>query len=256
MSTSRKVLCTVLATLILTGSQAALAYTLVFKDGSTLVVDGKYRIEGERLIVTLQSGTETFFGVADVDLEKTESMNQLDLGSAFVLDAQGTRQFQKSEQQRPQTLADLLRARGDSNHQGIFSKPRQVASVRRTPAGNLDLFTLSSEAFATPEGSEELTSLLRRHGVEASVRQGSTDDRILLQIATNTRMEVFSALTGSASALVEIINQMPQIQFMELAMATDTRSRAAMFLIGYEDAVALAEGKIEPERFFLDNVLF
>ena len=255
MSTSRKVLCAVLATLVLAGSPVALAYTLVFKDGSTLVVDSKYRIEGERLIATLQSGTETFFDADDVDLEKTESMNQLDLGSAFVLDAQGTRQFQKSERQSPQTLADLLRARG-ANDQGIFSRPREVARARRTPAGNLDLFTFSSEAFASPEVSEEVSRLLRRHGVAASFRQGSAADRLLLQIATNNRGEVFAALTGSASALVEIVDQIPEIQFMELAMSTDNRSRAAMFLIGYEDAVALADGKIEPERFFLDNVLF
>ena len=50
--------------------------------------------------------------------------------------------------------------------------------------------------------------------------------------------------------------QKEKIGLDHIAMATDSRSRAGMFLIGPEEALALANGTIDPERFFLENVLF
>ncbi len=254
MSTSRKALVTTLAALMLAVPAATCAYTLVFKDGSTLVVEDKYHIEGDRLLATLLSGTVSFFNLGDVDLDKTDEMNTGNLGNAMVLDGQNARPLDLSDTSSPRTLADLVRERGAN--QGIFSKPTSRARIRRTPTGNLDLFNLPSESYATEEVNEQVLRLLRRHGVAGAVRRGSEEGRLLVLVTTNTRGEVFAALTGSADAMVELLDQLPHLQFLELAMSTNNRSRAAMFLLGYEDAVALADGKVEPGAFFADNVLF
>jgi hypothetical protein len=234
-------------------SQAASAYTLVFKDGSTLIVEEEYRIEGDRLYALLLSGTETFFALDDVDLERTAKANEVELGSAIVLDQQGTRD-ERRDRAEPQNLGDLLQRRnGDA---GIFSKPSESASVRKTPTGNLDFFSLPRQPFRDEETADDISRKLRSVGVAAAVLQGSEEDRILLEIVANTRGEVFNAMTGTAKAYLELTQTMPDLGAMELALATDNRSRAGMFVLGIEDATALAEGAVEPAAFFVENVIF
>ena len=132
---------------------------------------------------------------------------------------------------------------------GLVLTGTEVKSLRQGKAN-------IAESYATEEVNEQVLRLLRRHGVAGAVRRGSEEGRLLVLVTTNTRGEVFAALTGSADAMVELLDQLPHLQFLELAMSTNNRSRAAMFLLGYEDAVALADGKVEPGAFFADNVLF
>ncbi|MDX1384109.1 MAG: hypothetical protein R3190_10730 [Thermoanaerobaculia bacterium] len=254
MSTSRILLA---AALVVTLTAApALSFTLVFRDGSTLVVEDRYRIEGERLYATLLSGTETFFDLADVDLERTEEMNEMELGSAFVLDANGRRQRSPQANAEPQTLRQLLRERGDTTDSGIFSKPNATAEARITPAGNLDLFTVPRAELEPAEAAERVTRILRRNGVNGQVRAGSGEGRVLVEVITDARSQVFAALSGAAAAMPEIVAELPQVEVLELTMETQARRRAAMFALELNQANALNRGEIEPERFFFENVLF
>ena len=70
--------------LLLATAASTRAVVIFFKDGSQEVIADSYRIEGDHLIATLQSGQETSIPLAAVDLERTEAMGKRAKGSAIV----------------------------------------------------------------------------------------------------------------------------------------------------------------------------
>ena len=61
------------------------AYTIVFKDGSSLITLEKYRIEGDLALATLPSGTPTSFPAAEIDVERTEQINKMGVERGVLL---------------------------------------------------------------------------------------------------------------------------------------------------------------------------
>lgn len=52
------------------------AYTIVLRDGSTVQAQSPYRVEGERAVITLQNGTQTFLSLSEIDVERTAAANR------------------------------------------------------------------------------------------------------------------------------------------------------------------------------------
>ena len=55
---------------------ATAAYTIVLKDGSTLVAKEKYTVQNGRAIITLLNGTQTFVPADRIDVKRTEQANR------------------------------------------------------------------------------------------------------------------------------------------------------------------------------------
>src|SRR6202035_10131 len=111
---------TLLAVLALLAAVPLAAYTIVLKDGSTLAAKEKYKISGTRALITLQNGTQTFLDAKQIDVAKTEEVNQHDYGNAVVID--DTRANAAAAPRR-RTLADLIETRKTA--------PRDVPEARR-----------------------------------------------------------------------------------------------------------------------------
>ena len=60
------------------------AYTIFLKDGSTIIAKEVHRVEGDRVIITLPNGTETFIALEEVDLERTKAFNANNIDGASV----------------------------------------------------------------------------------------------------------------------------------------------------------------------------
>jgi hypothetical protein len=242
-----------LALALLLVATAGWGYILVFKDGEKLVIEGRYRVIGDKVAVTLQSGAQTEFPLADVDIEKTEEMNKVTRGSAVVLDGRQEEGYNRPPPER--TLADVMRDR-PAPREPSRAEAEAPRTVRRTPAGNVDLFGMSRRPLQ-PEQTQRIDAVLRRNGVrDAEVFQGTTSSRLLVDVVTAGRSEVFAALAGSAAALIELRAEMPGIEALELAMATSSRSRAGQFVLDVEDAQRLASGSVTPAQHFVAEVLF
>ena len=243
----------VVAFALLTLATASWGYVLVFKDGETLVIEGKYRLVGDKVAVTLQSGAVTEFPLQDVDIEKTEEMNKVTRGSAVVLDG---REETTAPPPQERTLADVVRDR-PAPRQPARPEVEAPRTLRRTPAGNVDFFTLARRPLARAGQTQQIEAVLRRHGVrDAEVFQGTSSKRLLIDVVTAGRNEVFSALEGCAAALIELRASMPEIEAFELVMATSSRSRAGQFELDTEDAERLASGSVTPADHFVAEVLF
>src|SRR3954447_20514082 len=92
---------------------AATAYTIVLKDGSTLVAKEKYTVQNGRAIITLLNGTQTFVAADQIDVKRTEQMNRLGVGNGVVIPGSpqdvGT---VPAQPRKDETLADLIHKRG------------------------------------------------------------------------------------------------------------------------------------------------
>lgn len=242
-----------LAGLLLMVAPAALAYVIVFKDGSTLVAKERFEIDGDRALVTLQSGTQTVLPLEDIDLELTEKKNDMELGSALVIDTIDPEEPSSRQQEEP-TLADVARG---VRREGLGQRRSEPRRLRRTPAGNIDFFALPREPYEPLDRAREIREAFHRAGLTGvTVRRGSSSDRVLVDVVTATRGEVLEALQGSARAFLEVARRHPEIEALELALATPSRSRAGQFVLTPENSEGLAEETVSAEDYFLSNVLF
>ena len=242
--------------LLFLGSLSASAYTIVFKDGSTVIAKEKYRVDGDRALVKLPSGTETFFRLEDIDLPNTEKMNEIELGTAIVLEGGENRPFE-ALRGTTASLRDLLLERARSGPAPAREPTAPTVSTRTTPSGNLDFSSLPKRPFEPEDSSQEILALLRQQGLPIStVLQGSQPGRILVEVFVDNRGEVFETLQECASAFVDTAARFPEIEAMELIMNSSTRSRAGQFVVSPQDALDLVEGRIDPPAYFFANVLF
>lgn len=230
---------------------ASWALTIYFKDGSDEVQAASYRVEGDKLIATLQSGQEMALPLAEVDLERTESMGKIVKGSAMVLD-----RIEGGPAPAPErTLADLMRDRPRSQPE-LDVDDAQGRTIRRTPAGNVDFFSLPHRPLAGDRGPEILAQLRATGLRDAEVFQGTSADRVLVDVITAARGDVFSALERCAQVLTEVRARYSDIAAFELAMSTATRSRAGQFVLTAADAERLRSGETTPAEHFVAKVLF
>lgn len=256
----RFILFTLIASLI-TGP--VLAYTIVLKDGSTIIARQKYRVEGERAIITLQNGTQTFLALKEIDVARTDSLNQNNYGSAVVLESNGELSQERIAPQPPKkTITDVA----SSSRSELTRPPMRRRSARgsngssslRTASGNLDLSTLPASDFGDPE----ITQLIRSHFASRNITnvqilKGSRSGRLLLTVQTDSEGEVFRSLALAATAL-EMIGQQHagRVSAIELLMTTSDGGQAGQFLLTPQNVRPLLDGDVEVPQFYVDQVRF
>src|SRR5262245_31881113 len=77
-----------LALLAVLAAAPALPYTVYLKDGSSVQAKKKYRVEGDKAVITLVNGSESFVLLSAIDVARTERENQNDYGgTAVVIDS-------------------------------------------------------------------------------------------------------------------------------------------------------------------------
>jgi hypothetical protein len=261
----RPVLFALLALSILSAAavlRAAAGYTIVLKDGATIVAKEKYRIEGTRAIITQLNGTQTFVRADQIDVPRTEAANRNGYGSAVIIPGSpqdiGTPPVQT---EKDRTIADL--ARGGTS-------AREIPTVRRdkgepvpgrlikTKAGFLDLSTLPRKPYTYADLTAEMQQFFRSQGVEeVEIYQGTQTDRPLLEITTNSEGSVFKALSTTANALLHMRESFPgKIAAFEVLLTTPSRERAGQFVLTPDMATDLVSKKVDVTSFFVKNVQF
>ena len=240
-------------------SSTAFGYTLFLKDGSQVICQGKYRVEGDRALVVLESGQTTSFRLSDIDVERTDHFNKSNLGSAVVIDGGPVKPVRaNSDSPADRDLQDLIRerrARGTTAQARPPSR-RQQQPVRKTRAGYLDLASVQRRALNDRDTSEALDLTLRKAGVGAfKIFQGTEDGAVFLEITADSRDAVFQAIQATATALADL-GPLYGVERIQLLMQTSSRGRAGQFMLAPEDAAELSSGSVTVERYFLENVQF
>lgn len=246
-----------LVLLLLVSATAVEAYTVYLKDGSQVVCDGKYTIDGDKAILVLPGGTHTSLAVSEIDVRRTEVMNKDDYGTAKVFHNQQTLAGSTADA----SLSTLAAQRGRRSRLGEQTRREATTSegeVAKTPAGYVDLTRFRRSPLSDHDLAVELGSVLRTQGVEGfALYKGTEEGRLLVDVTTNSEAAVFRAIEVSARALLQIAEEHPdQIQAFELLMVNHRKQRAGQFLIDRERAEALAAKQIDIPHFFLEYVEF
>jgi hypothetical protein len=241
----------------------AFAYTIYLKDGSRIVAREKHRVEGDRAIITLMNGTQTFLAAKEIDEARTEQANQIGTGRAQELGQQKELPPAGPKGPERKNLGDLIKERGN--------QPREREQARRdeavigepppagkTKAGFADLFNLPRQAFTYQDVATDFKRMLANEGLNgASVYQGTKVNRPLVELRTATEAEVFEALRSVASAMIDLKSRFDaKVGAVEIVMVTPNRQRAGQFELSLDEAEALVDRRINPSDFFMAQVQF
>lgn len=248
-----------LAALLITAPLSA--YTVILVDGSQMLAKEKPRVEGDRVIITLQNGTETFLPVDEVDFEATEEFNQMNLGGAVLIEDGQTKALPSEvESEEETTLGDLITSgRAKTRTRAPVKRPDMTdpSGPARSKSGYLDLRSLRRQAYGDLEVMSELRSYFTSQGLEAQVFRGSRGDRALIEVITSSESAVFKTLEVAARALPQMRDRHTErIAALELIMRTTRGSSAGQFVITPDLAAALNDGSTDTAAFFVTYVQF
>jgi hypothetical protein len=247
----------VVALLALFAAAPLLAYTVVMRDGSRLVAKEKYRVVGDKAIITLQNGTQTSIAVSEIDVARTENANRANLGTAVLLeDGKPADYTGAPPPERKPSLADIASSRGAATMRETPS-PRPERTVISS-AGHADLRTIPHAAFPSHDLSGELQQLFRGGGIqEIALYRGTRADRPFVEVTTNSEAAIFRTLEVAATALLQIRERYPRkVEALEILMLTANRDRAGQFVMTPDLASELAGKRVEASAFFVQHVQF
>lgn len=235
----------------------ALAYTIVLKDGTTIVAKGKYTIQGDRALITLPSGTQSAYPAAEIDVAKTEAANRQDVGTAIVIEGGKAKNLTPSSAppSGKTSLQEFIQKRP-----GGLPEPAPTVQTR-APVGSERRERVDRSGRAPlrdPALANEIKAFLITRGAAADVYQGSTARRARLVFETRAEGPVFKALVASATALVQIQQQFPDRldAFEVVCEMPDGDGLGGRFTLTPAQAADLVSGRVELTRFYVDNVEF
>lgn len=260
----RKLATLLLAAALFIVASPLAAYVIYLKDGSKLLAKEKYSVEGERAIITLPNGTQTFLDVAEIDVPRTEEANRAGYDSAVEIDAGQTVTVDRGTPPPPEQkrLGDLISERGARTRalpQAQRESPEEtVDTLPRTPGGWVDLRALPRRPYADPQVAAALEPLLTtKTGQPVQVFQGTRPGRPFVEITTGSEAAVFRALEASAQAVMEIHDRFgDEVEALEVLMITAHGERGGQFVLTPEMAADLAADRVEISSFFLSHVEF
>jgi len=237
------------------------AYTIWLKDGSNIIAGESYRVEGDRVIITLRNGTETSYPLEKIDIERTKEYNANNVDGALLLKDGELRGVPTQEPtSKTKTLGDLISKDQTRMHvREPVKRPQRVDTTRppRSEAGYPDLNTLQRKAYGDLEIMGELRSYFTSQGLEAQVFSGSQGTHPLIEVLTSSESAVFKSLEVAAQALPQMQDRHDsRIAALELLLRTPRGNAAGQFVITPELADELNSGRTEASAFFVRYVQF
>jgi hypothetical protein len=232
------------------------AYTIFFKDGSKIEAKEKPRIQGELVIITLLSDTETSYPAAEVDFERTQEFNEKHFDGAIAITEGEAGGVPLDVPTKRQTLQDEKRELTVREEQKRDDTAATAAPVRNAD-GSVDLDTLRREAYNDLEIVTELRSYFTSQGLEAHVFSGTASGRPMIEVVTSSESAVFKSLEVAAQALPQLRDRHPsRIHALELLLKTSGGGAAGQFLMTPELAASLNSGDVDIPTFFIRHVRF
>ncbi len=249
--------CFLIAIVLAVLAAPAWGYIVVLKDGQQLITKEKYRIEGDRAYMTLQNGVETFFAASEIDIAKTDELNETNLGQVRVLEQGTVVVDDPQEVYQPERLSDLSGIKLSMPESHTADEARKLA-IPLTEAGFVNLWALKREIHQDLELTDELRRYLKSQGVEGPrIFKGSAEGHVLLELVVTSETMLFNAIRHAATALVQTQARFPEkLTVLELVMTTHQGFRAGQFMLTKELADRFLSGKIDQQTFFYRYVQF
>jgi hypothetical protein len=255
---SRSFLVAVLLALL--GGSSAFAYTVVLKDGTTMVAQEKYEVHGDQALITLLNGSQTVIDAKEIDTGKTEEANSGPvLGDAVVLTDRGVERLRAAtaDPERQRTLQDLIQERQAAKRNAKESTRASDLQVRSTAGGHPDFTSLRRLPLDSDAMTASLGELLVAGGIDRfRVYRGTQPSHVFIELVAGNDDEVFAALESLAQITMDVRQRYPEIEGLEVLMTSTSRSRAGQFLLTPQNAPLLVNHRMTPADFFLEYVQY
>ena len=234
--------------LFLAAHQALAVYVVVLRNGTRIVAKEKYQVKGPNAIFATKIGTLTSVPLSQVDVTATEKANALNLGDAQALDWVDIQRIFPTPTPTPQMSA-LGRIRpGIATKEGDAAKPTPTPGVGYRETRYRD--PQVDQAFQ--QGLESYHLYLYR------TSEGTQPGYLFLEIQVNGQPETLKALQAVSSTYQLLAEKAPNRlpERVEIQMINEAGKEAGLFRMSVADAAELVSGKVTPDKFFVDHVIF
>lgn len=248
-------------------------YVIYLKDGTRIEAREKPVRLGDKLVFKTPLGATQSIPATELDDKKTTELNKLGAGTAYVLgdspDAQlpivtpkpsgrsalsqfvdqkgkGDLKMPESPTYRPEAVpAEKL----PPQMSGSSVAPASVNA--KGPKGEPPV----AEGQVDPQTGDVFMRSLETAGIRGS-RLSPIPGGVRIAAITESEPQVFAAISGAARGLKEARAVGRPVDKVDLVLATATGESGGRFTITTQDAEALLNGKISPQRFFVAQVQF
>ena len=234
--------------LLVAAPQAFAVYVVILRNGTRVVAKEKYQIKGPNAVFVTKIGTLTSIPLSQVDVQATEKVNALHLGDAKSLDW--------VDVQKVVPTPTPTRAVSSLGHirEGIATKEGEAARPTPTP-GVMFRDTHYRDAQidqAFQQGLESYHLYLYR------TSQGTEPNYLFIEIQVNGQPETLKALQAVTATYQILVEKAPDRapERVEVQMLNEAGKEAGVFRLSAVDANELVTGKVSPENFYLQHVIF
>lgn len=235
--------------LVLLASQAYALYVIVLRNGERLVAKEKYQVKGASAVFTSRIGTVTSVPLSQIDLAATDKTNSQHIGDAESLDWVDQEKRELPTPTPTPPVAGLGKIKpGLAKSEGFAAHPTPTPgiSIRDTHYHDAQV----DQTFQ--QGLESFHLYLYR------TSQGTRPEYLFLEVQVNGQSEVLKALQAICTTYKLLAEKAPERapERVEVQMLNEAGKEAGVFRLSLADATELIGGKVTPENFFVQHVIF
>jgi hypothetical protein len=236
-----RILLVLAAALVLAAPAALAEYIVVLKDGRRFVAHEKYKVQNGKAIISLTNGRTIQMELDSIDQAGSEAATRSGLGDAKVLPTVPTQAAPPSGPARP-SLGSLATIRKPEPRATTSSSPSDGIGTPATPGARLD-----------PVLASKFTAAFENVGLFERSLEMRTESVLRIDVTADNEDHVFKAISATSFIYANVPSN---LQTVELFMRTSTGGSSGRFQMTKEQAIALANQKIEWYDYFVRNVLY
>lgn len=234
--------------LLLVAQQALAVYVLILRNGDRVIAREKYQVKGTNAVFLTKTGAWTSIPLSQLDVEATKAVNAQGLGDAQLLAWVDARKPVPTPTPTP-AVSSLGRIKaGIAAKEGIAARPTPTPGVTFREAHFRDAQV--DQAFQ--QGLESYHLYLYR------TSEGTEPAYLFIEIQVNGQPETLKALQAVAATYQLLVQKAPERapERVEVQMLNESGKEAGVFRISAADAAELVSGKVTPENFYIQHVIF
>lgn len=232
----------VLATALVLAAPAAMAdYIVVLRDGRRFVAKEKYKVQDGKALIALTSGQTMQIDVSSIDQPASEAATRSGLGDVKVLQTVPTQDAAPSGSSRP-SLGSLATIRRPEPRSTSSTSPTDGIGTPSTPGARLD-----------PALAAKFTAAFENVGLFERSLEMRTERVLRIDVTADNEDHVFKAISATSFIYANVPSN---LETVELFMRTSTGGSSGRFQMTKEQALALANQKVEWYDYFIRNVLY
>ena len=236
------------AMFLFAAQQAMAVYVLILRNGARVVAKDKYQVKGPNALFVTKIGTYTSIPLSQIDVAATDKANSQGLGDAQLLDWVDAKKVEPTPTPTPP-----ITALGHIQ-EGVAAKVGEAALPTPTPG-----ITFRETRYHDPQVDEAFQQGLESYHLYLyRTSQGTKPGYLFIEISVNGQPETLKALMAVAETYELLAKKAPDRlpERVELQMLNEAGKEAGVFRLSVADAAELATGKVTPENFYVQHVIF